>query len=584
MGALDRLIIIAIMAHDTFVSYSSRDKPIADAVCNGLEAAGIRCWIAPRDILPGQDWGKAIVDAIRDSRLLVVVVSEHSNASPQVLREVERAVHAGIPIIPFRIDEVSLSGAMEYFLSVPHWLDALTEPLEAHIERLVYTAALLLVQEESSDEAEVQRPLSSIPPPRPSPPRHRLRLAIAGAVAVVAVLVIGGLLLLARGQLDRTRAPASDGVVKFAVVDFGQVDDRGQIVPWDDGARLSESVYLRLRDELQAIPVLQGLVQVDRQSIRSLQGRQNEARTEAARQLARQLGAQLLIYGNLERRGGQDLFVPEFQVTALAGAEELVGPFQLGTPIPTPHSAAGIGTLPVLGEALRARSEVITLFSIGLTYLLVKNPAQAVAYFERARDVPGWTESTGREVIYLFLGSAYRSRGGDGDSERAYEAYQMATTINPEYSRAYLGLGNIHYDRFVRSSRTDFTELDLAQESYERARTARIQPVGAQVDVKARMSLANLFLTRAQYDQGDYFPRAQQEFQQVVAEYEAGDSELQPFAANAYLGLGVIQERWAGDFLQARRFYEKSYALAEDGSDVRRIAAAQATAVSQHAP
>ena len=50
------------MAHDVFISYSTKDKPTADAACAALEAKGIRCWIAPRDILPGSDWGEAIID------------------------------------------------------------------------------------------------------------------------------------------------------------------------------------------------------------------------------------------------------------------------------------------------------------------------------------------------------------------------------------------------------------------------------------------------------------------------------------------------------------------------------------------
>ena len=52
------------MAHDVFISYSSKDKAVADAVCAGLEGRGIACWMAPRDIVPGVDWGAAIIDAI----------------------------------------------------------------------------------------------------------------------------------------------------------------------------------------------------------------------------------------------------------------------------------------------------------------------------------------------------------------------------------------------------------------------------------------------------------------------------------------------------------------------------------------
>jgi len=54
--------------HDVFVSYSSVNKLIADAACAMLEAQAIRCWIAPRDIMPAQDWSDAIIDAIAECR------------------------------------------------------------------------------------------------------------------------------------------------------------------------------------------------------------------------------------------------------------------------------------------------------------------------------------------------------------------------------------------------------------------------------------------------------------------------------------------------------------------------------------
>lgn len=53
------------MAHDVFISHSSKDKQVADAMCNKLESSGIRCWIAPRDILPGMDWTESLVKAIK---------------------------------------------------------------------------------------------------------------------------------------------------------------------------------------------------------------------------------------------------------------------------------------------------------------------------------------------------------------------------------------------------------------------------------------------------------------------------------------------------------------------------------------
>jgi len=53
-----------MMKFDAFISYSSKDKTAADAACAMLEAAGVRCWIAPRDVRPGLEYGAAIIEAI----------------------------------------------------------------------------------------------------------------------------------------------------------------------------------------------------------------------------------------------------------------------------------------------------------------------------------------------------------------------------------------------------------------------------------------------------------------------------------------------------------------------------------------
>ncbi len=131
---------------DLFISYSSRDKLIADAICAALEREKVRCWIAPRDILPGVPYAEGIIDAIHSCRLTVIILSAESNRSPQVVREVERSVSRGMPIIPFRIEDVKPSKSMEYFLSAPHWLDALTPPIEAHIAKLIGVVRAVLDQ------------------------------------------------------------------------------------------------------------------------------------------------------------------------------------------------------------------------------------------------------------------------------------------------------------------------------------------------------------------------------------------------------------------------------------------------------
>jgi hypothetical protein len=179
------------MAHDVFISYASQDKPAADAACATLEAHGIRCWIAPRDILAGTGWGEAIVNAIHQSQVMVLVFSSHANESPHIRREVDRAVTKGVPIIPVRIEDVVPVKALEYYMSSVHWLDALTPPLEAHLNLLADKVHVLLRK-----QAE-ERPHPVPPSPPPAPPVKkdttlgptRLPVWALAAAAVVAAVI-----------------------------------------------------------------------------------------------------------------------------------------------------------------------------------------------------------------------------------------------------------------------------------------------------------------------------------------------------------------------------------------------------------
>src|SRR4029077_10466355 len=132
------------MAHHVFISHSSEDKPVADAACAALESATIRCWIAPRDVQPGRTFAGEINRAIQRSKVMVLIFSAHSNKSEQVLREVQLASNSHLHIVQFRIQDVIPNDDLEYYLSAPHWLDALLPPLENHLERLKGSVKALL--------------------------------------------------------------------------------------------------------------------------------------------------------------------------------------------------------------------------------------------------------------------------------------------------------------------------------------------------------------------------------------------------------------------------------------------------------
>jgi hypothetical protein len=162
------------MAHDVFISHSAQNREVADAVCAALEKAGIRCWVAPRDVRPGRSFPGEITRAIQQSKVMLLIFSGHSNNSEQVLREVQLATDSRLPLVRFRIEDVALTDDLRYFLSTPHWLDALTPPLSTHIARLEVAIKELLGQSvevtgKNVVDEPVQPKVSPVAPPAATP-------------------------------------------------------------------------------------------------------------------------------------------------------------------------------------------------------------------------------------------------------------------------------------------------------------------------------------------------------------------------------------------------------------------------------
>lgn len=127
----------AVATSDVFVSYASQDAAIANAVVAALEQQGLKCWIAPRDVTPGALYADGIIGAINGTRVLVLVLSANSIASPHVGKEVERASSKRRPIIALRTDAAPLTSALEYFLSESQWIDLAAEGTAAAFAKLL---------------------------------------------------------------------------------------------------------------------------------------------------------------------------------------------------------------------------------------------------------------------------------------------------------------------------------------------------------------------------------------------------------------------------------------------------------------
>jgi uncharacterized protein (TIGR03067 family) len=200
--------------HEVFISYSSKDKKWADATCAVLEKHRIRCWIAPRDITPGTEWGAAIIQGMDVSKIMVLIFSGHANESAQVRREVERAISKGLIVLPFRVENISPAGAMEYALSNTHWLDGFTKPVERQFELLASSVESLLARDRSG-VAE--------PPVVAASPAVRTidRRLIAGGIAAVSLVLVAGLFMMFRG------GPGQEKTVAGSASPSGKAQGKG---------------------------------------------------------------------------------------------------------------------------------------------------------------------------------------------------------------------------------------------------------------------------------------------------------------------------------------------------------------------
>lgn len=220
------------MTHQVFISYSNKDSPLAQQVCAALEANGLRCWIAPRDISKGTLWPEAIATALEECPVVVLIFTAHSNASPDVLNEIALATENNAARIVFQAEVVPPSKSLKYYLHVVQWLDATSKPLKAALRELVDAvqqalaarttepaaqsgAGEAILQPATGDPekpATVPGPARSthpaageaaLPPPK-SKPRSKpgstggwLSQHLRSMLASIAILALGGAILLA---------------------------------------------------------------------------------------------------------------------------------------------------------------------------------------------------------------------------------------------------------------------------------------------------------------------------------------------------------------------------------------------------
>jgi TolB-like protein/Flp pilus assembly protein TadD len=275
-----------------FISHSSEDKTIADTICKRLESDGIKCWIAPRDIQPGSDWTKAIMQGIEGCQVFILVFSKQANDSDHVYREVAKAFSSRLVVVPFRIEAALPTSGISYYLNTVQWLDAVNPPLDQHISTLIERVKALLAGDTVSDPRLISQSALGPNPAKTRPRRSLGKWAVGFAIVTVCLiaLAIAGLFF----TLSR-RANDSD------LVTNGPIPAKSiAVLPFETLSENKDDSYFAdgVQDEiLNSLARIAELKVISRTSVMQYRG---DAKRDL-RQIANALGVKNVLEGTVRR-------------------------------------------------------------------------------------------------------------------------------------------------------------------------------------------------------------------------------------------------------------------------------------------
>jgi TolB-like protein len=307
-----------------FISYASQDAKVAQEVCAALEAAGILCWIAPRDVVPGALYADGIIRAITGSKVFVLVLSHDAIASNHVGKEVERASSKRRPIVTLRTDTAPLTPALEYFLSESQWIDSGAARPEKAVTQVVNAVRRHIAGEHAIDP----RADSNIPNTAKSggernwvrmqrPGRRSMAAALAVILTLAAAYMIerfGGFTHTITDKPVATTTPSVQNALpatpvisekSVAVLPFVDMSEKKDQEYFSDG--LSEELIDRLaqNDDLKVIARTSSF--------------QFKGKNEDLRAIATQLGVSNILEGSV-RKSGKRLRITAQLIRASDGA------------------------------------------------------------------------------------------------------------------------------------------------------------------------------------------------------------------------------------------------------------------------
>jgi TolB-like protein/tetratricopeptide (TPR) repeat protein len=375
---------------NVFISYASQDAAIANDLCEALERAGLPCWLAPRNIRPGDFYADAIVQAINACPTMVLVLSRNSVGSEHVLREVERASAKRRPVVAFRIDTAPLPPGLEYFLSASQWIDASGGPLERGFPKLIESLHGRIA---STPKIEFEPRLF---PPRPKKRLSRPVIALLVVVAATLALFVANRVWLAKHVTAQQPTPAATSAVSdksIAVLPFTDMSEKHDQEYFADG--MAEEVL----DLLANIP---SLTVIGRTSSFQFKDKNDDLRT-----IGTKLNVAHVLEGSV-RTSGDRVRVTAQLIDTRTGAHEWSETFDRN-----------------MGDVLKLQDEI----AAGL--------ARALEVMVGAGDLLPRSTLKNTEVYQFYLRGrhAIDRSDRDGDDEAAAN-FQKALDLEPTFANA----------------------------------------------------------------------------------------------------------------------------------------------------
>jgi tetratricopeptide (TPR) repeat protein len=386
-----------------------------------------------------------------------------------------------------------------------------------------------------------------------APVRSTSRLMWISLIAS-AVIILGVAIILCFQYRQNQKPRQMTGEFNVAVAEIVVVDPDGRTVRSGDGKAVAEFLAQRLETYFEGI---------DERSIRyeiwppdntgRITGKNPEERARAAESLAQRINAHIVVYGVVAYRGDHSQFTPEFFVNykGFELAQEAIGPHQFGSSmiVPLPFDMTKLQA--VENPALAARVKALSLMTIGLAYYSIDDFEEALDYFGQAIETEGWSDTAGKEVLYLLQGNTYIRLASNERATRyvqlAENSYSKALSVNPAYIRAKLGLSGVIYLKSVGDpNEPSFETVDLdglveAEQILLDILAIKDLPESMNYRAKINFSLGRIYLVRAQVLGGDWLEQAQVKSMEVIQEYEMGNQQIVNLAGHAHAQAGLIE-------------------------------------------